>query len=125
MKPYEPESPMSAMRFPRISANRESGSPWLQGSQSLLLGAPGRVESRYMKRGREPCKGSARPSGSKYRRQALFRSRRKRGGDGFNYREMMIALNPATAARIGLTARSKTRPGLFDQPPQQGSSSCG
>ncbi len=54
-------------------------------------------------------------------RQRRFRRRRKRGGDGFNYSEMMIALDPATAERIGLTARSKTKPGLFDQPPQQGS----
>ena len=53
-------------------------------------------------------------------RRARFRRRRKRGGDGFNYTEMMIALDPATAKRIGLTARSKTSPGLFNQTPQQG-----
>ena len=47
--------------------------------------------------------------------RAQSERRRKRGGDGFNYREMMIALNPETAARIGLTTRSKTSPGLFDQ----------
>lgn len=44
-------------------------------------------------------------------RQRRFRRRRKRGGDGFNYTEMMIALDPATADRIGLTARSKISPG--------------
>ena len=58
-------------------------------------------------------------------RRARFRRGRKRGGLGFSYTEAMLLIDPATAARIGLTARSKTRPGLFDQPPQQGSSSCG
>lgn len=39
----------------------------------------------------------------------------KRVSVGINYREMMIALDPATAARMGLTARPGTpTPGLFD-----------
>lgn len=41
--------------------------------------------------------------------------RTKRGGLGFNYTQAMLLIDPATAARIGLTARSKTTPGLFDQ----------
>ena len=47
-------------------------------------------------------------------RRVWFRRRRKRTGDGFNYTEAMLLIDPATAARIGLTARSKAEPGLFD-----------
>ena len=71
--------------------------------------------------------GEHKRSGCQHRQRRLhgaqFRRRRKRGGDGFNYTEMMIALNPETAARIGLLAPSKTSPGLFDPPPQQRSHS--
>ena len=52
------------------------------------------------------------------RYRAQFRRQRRRGGLGFSYTEAMLLIDPATAARIGLTARSKTSPGLFDQAEQ-------
>ena len=79
-------------------------------------GTPGTVlpyKSQYARAGgyiRKRC-----PSRPRARYRVQFRRRRKRGGDGFNYTEAMLLIDPATAARIGLTARSKTTPGLFDQ----------